>query len=102
MSKLGIVILVLAALAVGLWLGFNPRMHQQVVQSWEHARTAFLKTTASLHLPLGLSNTSRTAVRVQPPAAPVSSSATWKQITTAFDSLVASLHRLWLNISARI
>ncbi len=102
MSKLGVVLLVLAALAVGLWLGFNPHMHQQIVQSWQHARTAFVHSTASLHLPLGLSSTSRTTVHAQPPTAPVSTTATWKQITTAFDSLMASLHRLWLNISARI
>ncbi len=102
MSKLGVVVLVLAALGVGLWLGFNPHAHQQVVQSWEHTRAAFLHSTASLHLPLGLSAASRTTTRVQPPTVGVSGSAAWKQITTAFDSLVASLHKLWLSISARI
>lgn len=102
MSKLSIVLLVVAALALGLWLGFNPHMHRQIVESWSQARTAFLHSTASVRLPIGLSSTSRTATRVQPTTAPISTTATWKQITTAFDSLVTSLHRLWLSLSTRI
>ncbi len=102
MSKLGVVLLVLAALAVGLFLGFNPRTHQEIVATWNHERAAWLHNTASLHLPLGLTATSRTSTRTPAPVAPVTSSATWKQITTAFESLVTSLHRLWLNLSTKI
>lgn len=102
MSKLGVVLLVAVGLAVGLWLGFNPQTHQQIAQSWDRERTTLLHATASMHLPLGLSTTTRTTVTAKPPSAPVATTAAWKQITTAFESLMTSLHRLWLNFSARI
>ncbi len=102
MSKFAPVLLVVVGLAVGLWLGFNPRAHQQVVQSWDQARVAFVHATASLHLSPKVGLTAKTTTHVQPITAPPSATNAWRQISTAFESLVTSLQRLWLNISAKI
>ena len=100
MSKLAPVLLIAAGLAVGLWLGFNPHAHQQMVESWDHARTAVVQTTAKVQLsPAPLTSSKvNTTTHFQAPSA----SSAWKQITTTFGSLVSSLQRLWLNISAQI
>jgi hypothetical protein len=100
MSKLAPVLLVAAGLAVGLWLGFNPHAHQQIVQNWNHARTALVQTTAKVHLsPAPLTSIKiNTTAHLQAPSA----SSLWKQITTALESLMSSLQKLWLNITARI
>lgn len=103
MSKFAPILLVVAGLAVGLWLGFNPHAHQQVVQEWNHARTALVQMTAKAHLasaPAAGSKINLTT-HVQAPSVP-NASAAWKQVTTAFESLVSSLQRLWLNVTARI
>ncbi len=98
MSKIAVVILVLAALAVGLWLGFNPRMHAQIVQSWDRTRASWTHLTAQLHLtPAAKARVSPTA-HVQAP----NLSAAWKQITTAFESLFSDLQHLWRNVTARV
>lgn len=103
MSKFAPILLVAAGLAVGLWLGFNPHTHQQIVQNWNHARTALVQMTAKVHLasvPAGSTKINLTT-HVQAPTAP-SASAAWRQIPTAFESLVSSLQRLWVNVTARI
>jgi hypothetical protein len=100
MSKLAPVLLVAAGLAVGLRLGFNPHAHQQIVQNWNQARTAVVQTTAKVHLspaPLTIIKIS-TTTHIQAPTA----STAWRQITTAFESLVSNLQKLWLNTAARI
>ncbi len=102
MSKTAPVLLVAVGLAVGLWLGFNPHAHQQVVQEWDHARIAFVHATASLHVSPGVTASTKTATRVEPTSAAPSAAAAWKQITAAFESLVSSLQRLWVNIRARV
>lgn len=38
MPKFAPILLVVVGLAVGLWLGFNPQAHQQIVQSWNQDR----------------------------------------------------------------
>ncbi len=100
MSKIAPVVLVIAGLAVGLWLGFNPRVHQQIVQDWNHARTALVHMTAQLRLSPARTSSTRTVTtpHVQVP----SLSTIWKDITTAFDSLTRSLQRAWTSVTARI
>lgn len=102
MSKSATILLVAIALAVGLWLGFNPRAHAQTVQSWDHARAAFVQATASLRLAPKTAVMPRATTTTKPIIAQPSASAAWKQISTAFESLVSSLQRLWLSISAKV
>ncbi len=101
MSKIAPILLVVAGLAVGLWLGFNPHAHQQVVQDWNRARVAFVHAEASLHLGSKTALAPKTT-RVEPITTSPSATAAWKQITTAFESLVNSLQRWWQSISTRI
>ncbi len=102
MTKIAPVLLVLVGLAVGLWLGFNPHAHQQVVQDWDRARLAFIHATASLHLSSKVALAPKSTTRVEPITTSPSANAALKQITTAFQSLVSSLQRLWLQITARV
>lgn len=100
MFKLAPVLLVAAGLAVGLWLGFNPQTHQQIVQNWDRAHAAVVQAAAKVQLaPMTLTSTK---VNTAPHAQAPSASAAWKQITTALGSLVSSLQRMWLNITARV
>ncbi len=102
MSRFAPWILLVVGLAVGLWLGFNPHAHQQVVQDWNHIRLAFVHAEASLHLPRGVGIAAKTPTRAQPTVAAPSATAAWRQISTEFQVLVNGLQRLWLQISARI
>ncbi len=102
MSRMaGTVLLVIAGLAVGLWLGFNPRAHQEVIHSWDQAQTAIahMKFNSTANVRVAQPPTARTKPSSTPPA---TVSITWKQVTTAFDDLWLSMQRLWLNVSARI
>lgn len=97
MSKSAGILLLVLGLAIGLWLGFNPQAHQQTLQTWDHSKTAFVQMTAkapAVHAP---TSTAKPA----PAVAPTASNA-WKQITIAFESMLHSLQRLWLNVTARI
>ncbi len=100
MTKIAPVVLVIAGLAVGLWLGFNPRAHQQIVQDWDHARTALVHMTAQLRLSPARASSTRisTTPHVQVP----NLATIWKDITAAFDSLTRSVQRAWLSVTARI
>lgn len=98
MSRIAVVILVLAALAVGLWLGFNPRMHAQVVQTWNQARASWTHLMAQVHLAPAAKLKVNPTARVESP----NLSTTWRQITTAFESLLSNLQHFWRNVTARI
>ncbi len=100
MSKIAPILLLVVGLAVGLWLGLNPRTHQQIVQSWDHARAAVVHFADQIHL----SPAKTTSVRLAPTAhvqAP-NLSTIWKDIQTAFESLFRNLQRAWMSVTARV
>jgi hypothetical protein len=94
------VLLVLAGLAVGLWLGFNPRAHQETIQTWDRTRAAIVHAQTTTTVKVGA--TKPTAAAKPTTSTQPTASITWKQITTAFDVFWLSLQKLWLNVSARI
>ncbi len=94
-------LLLVVGLASGLWLGFNPKMHQQIVQDWNRA------SVSVAHVGLGTSAKPSALQPIAPTSKPSSQtqfnvSATWKQISVAFEGFWRSIQRLFLNTSARV
>ena len=102
MSKLTVAgLLLVTGLTIGLWLGFNPKTHQQILQNWNHA------TAAVAHVGLAAIPKVHTlqapAAVAKPLSQPkISTSAAWKQISVAFETLWNSVQHLWHTVTARI
>ncbi len=107
MAKIAI-LLFAVGLGLGLWFGFDPHMHQRVVQNWNMARQAYIRiqteVTASFHSTTVSFNNwlarlnSGTTLSVN--TGSKSGSSLWKQITSGFGSFWNALQRIWLNIKA--
>ena len=106
------VLLMLAGLAVGLWLGFNPATHKELVRLWNstsvtgvpRAHGGGSPALISLRqLDARVSRFFRSAPRVQaePKSQPETSPA-WTQISAALQALWRALERIWLSILAKI
>jgi len=101
-------LLLIVGLAVGLWLGFNPQAHAQIVKDWGRAKTSYVQFKAQASTQVRHLDTKVSAVgKSSPKAEPVSQSqpnvsAAWKQISTAFETLWSSVQRTWSNITAKI
>src|SRR5512143_3505758 len=98
MSKTTGVLLLLVGLAVGLWLGFNPKAHQETVRDWNQATAsvAHLRLTA----PAKQKASQPSGFKVPSISVPkVSTSAAWKQVSTAFEMLLHSVERLWVRVT---
>ena len=117
MGKFAILFL-LAGLVVGLWLGFNPTTHNQLVRAWNQARVNETRPRASSSPGLSLrqldtkvsvwlksaqrpqaqtQTTSRTSTSTS-----TSTSSIGRQISAALQAFWSALQRLWLNFVARI
>jgi hypothetical protein len=101
-------LLVLAGLAVGLWLGFNPTTHKELMRLWDSgiATQAYSqpRTLANLRqldrrvsLFLRSSPTTEASPRSERTAAP-----TWAKISAAFQGFWRALQEIWLRLTAKI
>ena len=97
----GLVVALVLGLAAGLWLGFNPQAHKQVLQDFNGAKTAVAH--------IGFASTTKAHAAAPAPTAPKSvlqlsptATVAWRQITTAFESLWTSMQQIWLRATARI
>ena len=101
MSRTAGVLLMLLGLAVGLWLGFNPKAHQETVRNWDRATSAIaqvqLPSTAGARAPQPPAATTKPSSLPQ-----VSVSDAWKQVSAAFDTLWHSVQNLWVRVTANI
>ena len=101
MSKtVGFLLLVLG-LAVGLWLGFNPKAHQETVRDWDRAAAAVahVRLTGAVKTPA----LRAPVVKIKPISLPrVSTTAAWQQVVAAFEQLWHSVHSAWVRASASI
>jgi hypothetical protein len=107
MIKAAVIFLILG-LSAGLWLGFNPQAHQQTIQKWDSAKSAYLQTEAKTTVQIQdlnshLTSSFRTHPQTSPtpPSQPPVSSA-WRQITTSSQSLWNSMQRIWANVTVKI
>jgi hypothetical protein len=101
MSKSAGVVLALFGLAIGLYLGFNAQAHKATVRDWDRVTAG----VAHMHLTTTAkpSALGRPAVSNKPISVPkLSTSAAWKQISTAFETLLNSVERLWTRVTASI
>lgn len=102
MSKLAAAgLMLIVGLAIGLWLGFNPTAHKETERTWNQARTSIVGLESQAGVKTPKARTTITTSKPAPDVKPIATDA-WKQITTAFNTLLASVERLWTNISARI
>lgn len=101
MSKMAAGLLLVLGLAIGLWLGFNPKAHQETVRDWSRltASVAHMKFSAGVKLP-----TVEAPKPVAKPAAQpqISTSAAWRQISTELNTLWTSVQHMWRTVTARI
>ena len=104
MSKAAGISLLVLGLAVGLWLGFNPKAHQETLRDWNRA------TASVAHLKITNAVKPRASQASQPSAfklpsisvSKVSTSAAWKQVSAAFETLWRSVESLWVRATASI
>ena len=95
-------LLLIVGLAVGLWLGFNPQAHAQTIKNWDQAKTSYVQFKAQASNQIRHLDAKVNAVGKSSPKAEPNTSAAWKQISTAFESLWSSIQRTWSNITAKI
>ena len=110
MGRMG-VLLVLAGLAVGLWLGFNPATHKELVRLWNstsataaspaRGRSPGLISLRQLDARVARFFRSAPKVQAEPKSQPETPSA-WTQISAALQALWHALERIWLSILAKI
>ncbi len=110
MGKLA-VLFVLAGLAVGLWLGFNPAAHREVVRLWSnatasteaHGRRGDTTTTFSLRsLDARVARFFRTTPSAQ--VTPKSQPGTVNigaQISTLLQQIWQAIQKMWLSLVAQ-
>lgn len=97
MLKSAFLLFLVAGLAIGLWIGYNPRLHKDGLQVSSEARLAYLDLRA---------NATKTFDRIALPFRsdlhlsankPVASSS---QLKTSWKQIDATLTRLWVSIKA--
>ncbi len=101
------VLLLLIGLAVGLWLGFNPATHRDLVRWWDRTTAAQARnhTTATpsaaislRQLDRSISRWFRTAARPQSsPPEKSSPSPTWSQVVGTLQAFWHALEQVWVR-----
>jgi hypothetical protein len=101
------VLLFVLGIALGLWLGFNPMMHEKVVQNWDHAMTFLGDLGANISTTIG-AWTSRARTQVQVGQKTVSKvnakpfANAWQQFAAAWSTFIDSLQRIWHELASNI
>jgi hypothetical protein len=100
-------LLLIVGLAVGLWLGFNPTTHKDLVKFWnstttaqERSRPRALVNLRQLDTKIGLWLRSATTSRTGAGSRQTSDSAS-RQISAAWQAFWNALVRIWLDITAK-
>lgn len=99
------VFLLIVGFALGMWVGFNPQLHKQVVDTWDHAKASFMNIQAQVSGKASNSSNNtvsqpapQTQVKSKPGAQPTS--VVWRQISSMFAALWNSMQHIWLQIRA--
>lgn len=107
MGKYGLLLLI-AGLVIGLWLGFNPAAHREVLRLWHEATVSQARTQPSAEVSIRTLDTqiarlfrisprAQVTRRSQPNAAPV-----WNQIVAMLQAFWHALQRIWLSIVGNV
>jgi hypothetical protein len=101
MSKMAAGLLLIVGLAVGLWLGFNPKAHAETVRDWSRLTesVAHMRFTSAAKLPT--SQAPSTAAKPAPHPQ-ISTSTAWRQVSAQLNTFWMSLQHLWRAVAARI
>jgi hypothetical protein len=98
MSK-SVGLLLLLALALGLWVSLNPEAHQKAAQSWEDAKTFFLAIQTNLSV---ATHNWLVGLKAGEKDGAEKIGAVWNQISSAFAAWWDSAHRFWLHLTAGV
>ncbi len=103
MGRVGLLFLVIG-LAVGLWLGFNPTTHRDLVRWWnrEVASEAKGNPVAGLNTRPSNSRLARSLRSSPQPEAPRNTVPTWNQIVAELHTFWLALEQAWLNFLAQL
>jgi hypothetical protein len=101
------VLLLIAGLAVGLWLGFNPTTHKDLVKFWDSTKASQVQAKPSADVNLRNIDTKvalwfRTATKTTAPKSQPTSPAVSNQISAAWKAFWSALQKLWMNFLASI
>ncbi len=97
------VLLLIVGFALGVWLGFNPQAHKQVVDTWNNAKAFFVNMQAQVSGKAG-SNSAASQPNAQGQAKSnpgvQTASVVWRQISSMLATVWNSLQRIWFQIRA--
>jgi len=107
MNKLPVLLLI-AGLAIGLWLGFNPTTHRELVGFWNsatktdqaHARPVAALNIRQLDQKVAVWFRTTTRVQVTPQSRPTALPI-WKQISAALQTFWNAMQRFLASIISR-
>ncbi len=100
-------LLFVLGIALGLWLGFSPQMHEKVVQNWDNAKGFIARLGTNFSTTIS-TWTSQTKAQVQVGQKTVSKvnakpfATAWQQFVSAWTTFMESLQRIWHELAANI
>jgi len=103
MFKSAGLLLGIAGLALGLWIGFNPQMHRGALQRVHEVRAAYLetKTDATLQIHEWTSWISSDARIGSKGAVSGSPGSSWTRISASLSRFWGSVESFWARITAQ-
>ncbi len=99
-----VVLFLAVGLAVGLWLGFNPTTHRELVRWWDRTTTSHTARNPSLATDIRrLDRALRSTPRPQPePASQPAAIPSAAQIHAELQTFWNALRQLWLSFLAKL
>ncbi len=101
-------LLLIVGLAIGLWLGFNPTTHKELVRFWDSTKTSqahgqprAVVNLRQLDTKVALWFRSSTSTRATPGSRTTSVSAS-REISAAWQAFWNALRQIWLSMMASL
>jgi hypothetical protein len=102
MSKSAALLLV-AAIVIGLLVAFNPQARQKASQSWDTAKTAFVKVETNVSAQVhDWAAQQKSSQQTDSGSKPDPFAVAWKQISSTLEAFWSSLQKLWLQLTAKV
>ena len=100
-------LLFILGIALGLWLGFNPPMHEKVVQNWDHTKAFFARLGTNFSTAISTwTNQAKAQAQVgQKTVANLNArplATAWQQFVSAWTTFMESLQHIWHELASNI
>jgi uncharacterized membrane protein YraQ (UPF0718 family) len=100
MSK-SAVLLLIAAVVIGLLVAFNPEARQKALQSWDVAKTTFVKVETDVSVKVHDWAAQQNADQQSDSGSnPNPFAVAWKQISSTLEAFWNSLQKFWAQLTA--